>query len=100
MDFFLAKERISLKRSFQLYWFYALPLPCVPFLALAVRATIPSTVASIVSGICFLAAGALGMWPVAFKDAPIKLWLFTCLAWLTSVVLALFLSAVLGIGAA
>jgi len=100
MDFFVAKERISLKRSFQLYWCYVLPFPCVPFFALAARATLPPVAASIVSGVCFLAAGALSMWPVAFKDASNKLWLFTCLAWFLSGVLAMFLSAVVGIGAA
>ena len=100
MDFFLAKERISLKRSFRLYWLYVLPFPCVPFLALAIRATLLPTAASIVSGACFFAAFVLGMWPVAFKDASNKLWLLTGLAWFISVVLAMFLSAVVGIGAA
>ncbi|WP_158755118.1 hypothetical protein [Dyella sp. S184] len=100
MDFFLAKERISLKRSFQLYWLYVLPFPCVPFLAIPIRATLPPTAASIVSGASFFAAFALGMWPVAFKDASNKLWLLTGLAWFISVVLAMFLSAVAGIGAA
>ena len=100
MGFFLAMERISLKRSFQLYWFYVLPFPCVPFLALAVRATLPPTTASIVSGVCFLGTGALSMWPVAFKDASNKLWLLSCLAWFISSVLAMLFSAVVGIGAA
>ena len=100
MDFIQTKERIDLKRSIQLYWLYALPFPCVPFLDLAARAALPSTAASIVSAACFLAAGALGVWPVAFKNASNKLWLLIILAWLISDVLAMFLSAITGIGAA
>jgi hypothetical protein len=95
MDFFLAKERISLKRSFQRYWFFVLPFSLVPFLALAAKTALSSTAASIVSGICFLAAGALGLWPVAFKDASNKLWLLACLGWLVSSVLAMLLPALL-----
>ena len=100
MDFFLAKERISLKRSFRLYWHYVLPFALLPFLAVAIRASFSPTAVPIVFGVCFVAAGILAMWPVAFKDASNRLWLFTCLGWLISSVLAMLLPAVAALGAA
>jgi hypothetical protein len=93
MDFFLAKERISLKRSFQLYWLYVLPFTLLPFLSVAIRAIFSPSATSIMVGTCFVAAGILGMLPVALKDASNRLWLFACLGWLISSVLAMLLPA-------
>jgi hypothetical protein len=100
MDFFLAKERIGLMRSFRLYWFYVLPFALLPFLAVAIRANFPPTAAPIATGACFVAVGILAMWPVAFKDASNRLWLFACLGWLVSSVLAMLLPATAALGTA
>ena len=57
MDFFLAKERISLKRSFQLYWLYVLPFTLLPFLSVAIRAIFSPSATSIMVGACFATPG-------------------------------------------
>jgi uncharacterized membrane protein len=100
MHFYLAKERVSLKRSFQLYWLYVLPFILLPFIAIAIRAAFAPNISSIVFSACFVVVAVLALWPVAFRDAANKLWLFACMAWFISAILAMFVSAVLGVGAA
>jgi len=85
--FFLAKQRLGLAQSLRTYGLFLGLLLLQPFVSLALHIATPSA-ASFVSGAYFLAAGVLGLWPLAFKDASSKFWIVGGLGWFTLVLLS------------
>jgi hypothetical protein len=78
--FFLAKHRLGLAQSLRAYGLFLVPLLLQPFVSLALHVAAPAA-QSFLSGGYFLASGALGLWPLVFKDASSKFWVIGCLGW-------------------